>query len=97
MSVFSCKDMVRLASAALDRALTVGQRLALHTHLLMCSACTRFRKHLQFLRAAASILEDPSACGGVERATLSPEARDRIQRALDQGNDERTRHAGFEP
>ncbi len=69
MSLFSCKDMVRLASDALDRSLTVGQRLALHTHLLMCPACARFRKHLAFLRAAASGLEDSPASSGVEPGT----------------------------
>jgi anti-sigma factor RsiW len=97
MSVFSCNDTGRLASAALDGDLTVAQALALHTHLLMCPTCARFHRNLEFLRAAARRLTDPAADGGAEQARLSAAARDRLQRAIDQRLDERSRHAGLEP
>ena len=96
MSLFSCKDTVRLASQALDRDLTVGQRLALRAHLLMCPPCARFHQQLAFLRQAARGLEDPAKAGDVTQDNLSPEARDRMQRALENGNAERSRDARLE-
>jgi len=83
MSLLSCKDTVRLASEALDRHLTIGNRLALRVHLLMCRACGRFRQQLRFLSDAAHRLE---AVDG--QAILTPKARDRLQRALEQSIDE---------
>lgn len=97
MSLFSCRDTVRLASEALDHDLTIGQRLAGRIHWLMCPFCARFRQHLDFLRDAARRFEGQATGGDVDQANLSPEARARIQRALEQSNDERSRHADFEP
>jgi Putative zinc-finger len=97
MSLFSCKDTVSLASAALDRELTIGQRVALRVHLLMCPCCTRFHQHLEFLRNAARRLEGQATAGDVEQTNLSPQARDRMQRALEQGSDKRSPHADLEP
>lgn len=96
MSVFSCKDSVWLASGSLDHELTMGQRLLLHAHLLMCPPCARFRQYLEFVRDAARLLEDRATWNGVDQANLSPAARDRMQRALGHSNDERSPHAGFD-
>ena len=96
MSVFSCKDSVWLASGSLDHELTMGQRLLLHAHLLMCPPCARFRQYVVFLGDAARHLEDRATWNGVDQANLSPAARDRMQRALGHSNDERSPHAGFD-
>ena len=84
MSLFSCRDTVRLASESLDRDLSLTEGLALRVHLLMCPPCARFRRHLQFLRDAARRLQDQGACANGEQAGLSPEARERMERALEQ-------------
>jgi hypothetical protein len=97
MTLFSCKDTARLASEALDGNLTLAQRLSLHVHLLMCPSCARFHQHLAVLGDAARLLDDQAAGGDVGQANLSPEARDRLRRALEQSNEERSRHAGLEP
>jgi hypothetical protein len=84
MSVFSCKDTVRLASESLDRELPVMKRLSLGAHLLMCPPCGRLRRYLLILRGAARRLEELAVRGDEEQAGLSPEARDRMKRALEQ-------------
>jgi hypothetical protein len=87
VSIFSCKDNVRLISESLDRDLTIGQRLELHTHLLVCPMCSNFRRQMLFLHRSAGEFEnnDPGRDGDGQ-APLSPEARERIQRALEEGN-----------
>jgi hypothetical protein len=97
VSLFSCKEMVRLASDAFDRDLTLGQRVALYTHLAMCRACARFRKHLRFLHNAAGRLDDLDAGDAVDLAVLSDAARERMQRALERYNDERSHNVDPEP
>ena len=84
MSLVSCRDTVRLMSESLDRGLALGQRLAVRLHLLLCPMCSRFRRQLLFLHRAAGKFEEK----GAEDATagspvLSPEARTRIQRAME--------------
>jgi hypothetical protein len=81
--MFSCKDTVHLASESLDRDLPLRQRLALRIHWFMCPPCARMRRRLLFLRDAARRLEDEADRGDGEQAGLSPEARERIKRALE--------------
>lgn len=45
-----CRQATELASAAMDRELTRGERLALRLHLLTCRGCRRFRAQLAALR-----------------------------------------------
>jgi hypothetical protein len=78
----SCKEVSRLVSESLDRELSLRQRCLLRLHLLMCSLCSRFRRQLLFLREAAHALGNRYELPG--QARLSPEARTRIQRALEQ-------------
>jgi hypothetical protein len=48
----SCREASRLLSQREERALTRGERLRLHVHLAVCTACRRFARQLAFLRAA---------------------------------------------
>jgi hypothetical protein len=86
MSLFSCKDTVRLASESLDRDLPLVPCLALRVHLLMCPPCACFHRHLLFLNHAARRLADQAGRGDVEQAGLSAEGRDRMKRALEQNH-----------
>lgn len=83
MSLFSCRDTVRLMSESLDRGLALGQRLAVRLHLLLCPMCSRFRRQLLFLHRAAGKFEEKGAEDAAVSPVLSPEARTRIQRALE--------------
>jgi hypothetical protein len=87
VSIFSCKDTVRLVSRSLDDGLTLGQRLAVRVHLLGCSMCSRFRRQLLFLHRAAGQFETKSSARpDVNLSSLSPEARTRIQHVIEHEN-----------
>ena len=79
----SCKEASRLASDSLNRRLTLGERIALRTHLFMCEACRRFERQITFLHHAASRIEAAETAGSL---ALSPSARDRINRGIRQGS-----------
>ena len=55
----SCREASRLLSEAMDRDLTLGERVALRLHMGICIACTRFNAQLQFLRRAMKSYPGP--------------------------------------
>jgi hypothetical protein len=75
----SCKQAGRLQSAALDRKLTLSERVGLRFHLVFCKWCRRYGKHISFLGSAAKnqVPENPQAL-----PELSVEARVRLKRLL---------------
>jgi hypothetical protein len=79
--LFSCKDTTRLLSEAMERTLPARQRLTARIHLLLCTPCSRIRKHLLFLRDAARQFDQAAPPDGVR---LSVQARARILQALKQ-------------
>jgi hypothetical protein len=44
--------MIRLVSLAMDRKLTLPERVRLGAHLVMCRSCRRYRAHLWLIRHA---------------------------------------------
>jgi predicted anti-sigma-YlaC factor YlaD len=48
-----CKDVTRVLSDALDRRLTLGERLQVRVHLPTCSGCRAYRGQIAVLRVAA--------------------------------------------
>ena len=50
--MLTCKEASRLVSQGLDRSLGLAERLRLRAHLLICDACTNFRRQVEFLRKA---------------------------------------------
>jgi len=55
----NCREASRLISQGLDRDLALGQRAALRLHLAICTACTRVKSQLGFLRHAAARFPGP--------------------------------------
>ncbi|MBM2656333.1 zf-HC2 domain-containing protein, partial [Burkholderia diffusa] len=53
MLLGKCKDVTRLLSDALDRALTLHERMQVHVHLPACSGCRAYREQIALLRTAA--------------------------------------------
>ena len=49
----SCKEAIRLQSAALDRKLTLLERFGLRFHLVLCKWCRSYGRQITFLRSAA--------------------------------------------
>lgn len=47
--MLSCKEATRLISAARDRNLSLGERLSLRLHLMMCSGCLNYDQQINFL------------------------------------------------
>jgi hypothetical protein len=52
--MLSCREATRLLSQREDRRLSYGERIKLHLHLGVCTACSRFSRQLAFLRQAVS-------------------------------------------
>ncbi|KVV39294.1 hypothetical protein WT27_14655 [Burkholderia territorii] len=50
-----CKDVTRLLSDALDRTLTLHERMQVHVHLPTCSGCRAYRGQIALLREAAHV------------------------------------------
>ena len=50
--MLSCKEVSRLLSQQEDRRLALPERVKLRLHLHVCAACTRFARHLVFMREA---------------------------------------------
>lgn len=48
----TCKEVHRLVSEAMDRDLSLTERLRVRMHLLICVACTRFERQMALLRSA---------------------------------------------
>ena len=80
-----CREAVRRQSDALDRPLPRLQRIGLRLHLLLCLRCARYGKQIRFLRTAAQHCEQHDEHSGGAGKNLSPEARERIKRALQSG------------
>lgn len=49
----SCRDITALMSQGLDKKLSLGERLAIRLHVMMCSGCRNFQSQSQFIRKAA--------------------------------------------
>jgi hypothetical protein len=81
----SCKEAIRLQSAALDRKLMLIEKLGLRFHLVLCKWCRTYGKQITFLRTAARkhALEDQTS----PQQALSSEARERIKRMLQSGKE----------
>lgn len=78
-----CDQLAPVISESLDRRLGLRQGLTLKLHLFICAHCVRYLRQLRLIR---DVLRSKSPAGTNEEArgaSLSPEARERIRRALD--------------
>lgn len=48
--MLNCREVTELCSQEMDRSLTLGERVALKTHLMMCTGCSRFREQMATMR-----------------------------------------------
>jgi hypothetical protein len=67
----------------MDRPLSRSERVALRIHLVLCTACRRYRRQLSVIRSAVSglaeYLDEAAQSPG---KSLSDDARERIRAAL---------------
>ena len=80
----SCREVTRWGSDSLDRPLPLARRIGLRFHLLICTWCRRYLRQIAFLRQAVRTRPDRLAdeSEGPTAAGLSPDARERIARAM---------------
>ena len=66
--MLKCREVTQLCSRELEEPLTLGQRLALRAHLLVCTGCSNFRRQMFMLRdAARRYAEGEAASPGDDR------------------------------
>ena len=77
----SCKEIVRIISASLDRPLTLRERFLMKMHLFACKPCVRYLNQSEFVSQAMRIMDDAEKMD-LFSGTLSDTARTRIKAAL---------------
>jgi hypothetical protein len=86
MKMLTCKDASRLVSENQERPLGFRERWGLRLHLWMCVSCRRFERQLELMRRLLR-LSIHRAEDEADDKNLSPEARERIRKALaERGN-----------
>lgn len=79
----TCKATVAVISESMERRLSFRERVMLKLHLWVCVWCLWYQQHLlamrEGLRARSARVEEDDAAAA---PALSPEARERIKRAL---------------
>ncbi|MBK5094782.1 MAG: zf-HC2 domain-containing protein [Deltaproteobacteria bacterium] len=80
--MLSCKDTTLLVSESMDRTLPPGRRLAKRLHLMMCVLCARYERQLFMMREVLKRVGAEENPPGPDDVTLSPEAKERIKKAL---------------
>lgn len=81
MKMLTCKDASHLISERQERPLAFRERMGLKLHLMMCAYCRLYERQVGLMRRA--LRELGRRAGQVARdSELSPEARERIRKAL---------------
>ena len=80
--MLNCREVTQLASEALDRKLSLKERIGLRFHLMMCKLCTRYVRQLKFMYHATGAADENQVTATGPR--LSEDARDRIRNRLSQ-------------
>ena len=80
----TCKDLAPWMSESLEQPLSRRRRIILQLHLMICAWCKRYNEQLRALRVISRRLAVEDAPDTpLSSVTLSPEARERLKRALE--------------
>lgn len=79
--MLTCKEASKLVSEGQERGLGLREKIGLRLHLWICVNCRRFERQLHLLR---QVLQRMATQADVVMQTpsLSPEARERIRKAI---------------
>jgi len=58
LGIINCKEASQLASDAQDRPLSLGEKINIYLHLLICKPCVNFNKQLKFIRKVSTAAND---------------------------------------
>jgi len=78
-----CASVSHTSSVALDRPLSLKERMELHLHLLMCGFCRRYRRQLIIIQKLSTRMSLDDNSDQLIFPGLNEEARERIRRAID--------------
>jgi hypothetical protein len=53
--MLNCKEITQMCSEEMERHLSVREKMALGTHLMMCTGCSNFRKQMGTLREVSKL------------------------------------------
>ena len=59
--MLTCKELVAHSSDYLDEQLNTRTRLAVRTHLMLCSHCRRFIKQMRLTQGVLRTLDEPAS------------------------------------
>jgi hypothetical protein len=76
-----CKRVAPLFSDALDRRLSLFEKLRVRLHLYTCGACLNYVSNLKFMHEVFEAQEENLAHDKLH-ASLSPEAKERIKEKI---------------
>ena len=82
LNLYNCKEASRLTSDALERPLSLPEKIGVYLHLLICKPCFNYKKHLKFMRKAIISAKDEVSMKPDKG--LSDSARARIRQRLNQ-------------
>lgn len=77
----SCKEIVHIISASLDRPLTRREKVLMKIHLFACKPCVRYLDQSEFVSKAVKIMDESEKLD-LFAGNLSEVARSRIKTAL---------------
>jgi hypothetical protein len=81
MKTEDCKNISPLFSDALDRRLSLPEKLRVRLHLYTCGACLNYVSNLKFMHEVFHAREENIENEKIH-ASLSPEAKERIKETL---------------
>lgn len=80
-----CKHMTPVIGESLDRKLSLREKIVMKLHLFTCEACGNYLSNLKFMREVFQI-QEKKRVGGNFSVSLSPDAKERIKKALISSN-----------
>jgi predicted anti-sigma-YlaC factor YlaD len=78
--MLTCKETAQLVSERLDRKLSLWQRINLRLHLMMCGACSAYRRQVETLNRIVRRRFDESSVGAT--ATDAPACPEQTKRRI---------------
>jgi hypothetical protein len=88
--MMSCKEAARSISEERDHQLSLGQRMGLRMHLVMCALCRGYKQNIEalgriFARAGDAVLSSlPLGDSDNKELSLSVSAKQRIKDKIDE-------------
>ncbi len=81
--VFKCKDISYLISKSMDKKLSLKQRLGIKFHLMMCDLCRRYKKQLDLIQKAVSLITSSEKSSDDLITPLPDKTKEKIKKHLD--------------